>query len=581
MLFLLRILLSMAKNQKEEKKGDKLRKAAVPELLTQRLDAWLEKKDKSLFPFFCVLTIFFSLLLFNARVSEGGDDATYIKAGYDYSKNFTTYYFSFNAPGYPMFLSIPIKLFGLNLLLLKFLSVIFYFFGFYFLYKALRGRIRPVVFYPGMFILSVNAYAQYYASQTYNESFYLLFQGLFFFVFFKLEDSIDQDGESVKLHWKRWLQLGLLLFMLAFVKNLAIIAVPAAAVYFLFTRRFRSAAYVCLAYLAVKLPFEGVKRLIWGNISQFSAQGDILKLRDPYDRSKGYEDVAGYFGRLFDNINIYLGKRFWEILGFFGKDPAVDDASKDLYAFLAKIVLLVFIGVFVALLIRRKNKSLLLIAFYSLSMLFISFFALQARWDQPRIIIIFLPFMVMLFLHALLSLLERFSIGASLYLVCLLIFSFSSLTSSFKRTGENIPYLSKNLRGDVYAGYTPDWVNFLKMSRWCADSLPKDSYVASRKAPMSFIYGKGKEFFPVYRVLAYDTVSRQSNPDSVLAIFRRNKVTHIMLASIRIDPNHNSGQIINTMNNILAPVAQKYPNKIVQVHQEGEDEPTILYEIKP
>jgi hypothetical protein len=571
----------MAKIQKEEKKGDKLRKTAVPELLTQRMDAWLEAKDKTLFPFFCVLTILFSLLLFNARVSEGGDDATYIKAGYDYSKNFTTYYFSFNAPGYPMFLSIPIKLFGLNLLLLKFLSVIFYFLGFYFLYKALRGKIRPVIFYPAMFILAVNAYAQYYASQTYNESFYLFFQGLFFFVFFKLEDSINEDGESIRLHWKRWLQLGLLLFLLTFVKNLAIIAVPAAAVYFLFTRRFRSAGFVCLAYLAIKLPFEAIKRLIWGSISQFSAQGDILKLRDPYDRTKGYEDLAGYFGRLADNINIYFGKRFWEILGFFGKDPSVDDASKELYAFLAKIVLLVFVGVCIALLIRRKNKSLLLISFYALTMLFISFFALQARWDQPRIIIIFLPFMVILFLHALLSLLERFSLGATLYLVLMLIFSVSSLTSAFKRTAENIPILSKNLRGDVYAGYTPDWVNFLKMSRWCADSLPKESYVASRKAPMSFIYGKGKEFFPVYRVLAYDTVTRQSNPDSILAIFRRNKVTHIMLASIRIDPIHNTGNIINTMNNILAPVQQKYPNRIVLIHQEGDNEPTVLYEIKP
>ncbi len=571
----------MAKAKKEEKKGDRLRNAPVSGLATQRLDAWLGRNDKTIFPFFCILTVLFSLILFNARVSEGGDDATYIKAGYDYSKNFTTYYFSFNAPGYPMFLCLPIKLFGLNLLLLKFLSVIFYFFGFYFLYKALRGRIRNVIFYPAMFILAVNAYAQYYASQTYNEAFYMFFQGLFFFVFFKLEDAINEQGESVKLHWKAWLQMGLLLFILAFVKNVAIIAVPAVALYFLFTRRFVSAGLACASYLAIRIPFEGIKRMIWGNISQFSAQGDILKLRDPYDRSKGYEDMAGYFGRLFDNINIYLGKRFWEILGFFGKDPAVDDSSKAQYAFLAKIILLILVGVFVALVIRRKNKSLLMITLYSLAMLFISFFALQARWDQPRIIIIFLPFLVILILYACLSLFERFSPGDLIYIVFVLILAASTVTSAFKHTGDNLPNLSKNLRGDAYAGYTPDWVNFLKMSRWCADSLPKDTYVASRKAPMSFIYGKGKEFFPVYRVLAYDTVTRQSNPDSVLAIFKRNKVTHIMLASIRIDPVHNSGNIINTMNNILEPIVRKYPDKVVLIHQEGESEPTELYEIKP
>jgi hypothetical protein len=73
--------------------------------------------------------------------------------------------------------------------------------------------------------------------------------------------------------------------------------------------------------------------------------------------------------------------------------------------------------------------------------------------------------------------------------------------SSFKRGFANIPVIKKNLKGDKYYGYTPDWQNFLKCSEWAADSLPDSALVASRKAPMSFVYGNGKKFFPIYSVV--------------------------------------------------------------------------------
>ena len=144
----------------------------------------------------------------------------------------------------------------------------------------------------------------------------------------------------------------------------------------------------------------------------------------------------------------------------------------------------------------------------------------------------------------------------------------------------NIPVVSKNLKGDIYYGYTPDWENYLRLSEWCADSLPKTSLVACRKAPMSFVYGKGKHFYPIYSVIARDTTTNQSNPDSALAIFKRNKVTHILIASIRLNPKVNTGEVINTIHFILAPISQKYPEKIVKVKQFGTSEPAELYELK-
>jgi len=57
----------------------------------------------------------------------------------------------------------------------------------------------------------------------------------------------------------------------------------------------------------------------------------------------------------------------------------------------------------------------------------------------------------------------------------------------------------KNLKGNRYYGYSPDWVNFLRMSEWAAKNVPEGSLIASRKPSMSFIYGDGRDFYGLYR----------------------------------------------------------------------------------
>ena len=96
---------------------------------------------------------------------------------------------------------------------------------------------------------------------------------------------------------------------------------------------------------------------------------------------------------------------------------------------------------------------------------------------------------------------------------------------------------------------------------------------------MSFVYGRGKKFFPIYSVIARDTATRQSDPDSALAYFKKNKVTHVILASLRANPNDPSMGIINTVHHIMIPIMRKYPEKLKLVHTEGAFEETEIYEI--
>jgi hypothetical protein len=166
----------------------------------------------------------------------------------------------------------------------------------------------------------------------------------------------------------------------------------------------------------------------------------------------------------------------------------------------------------------------------------------------------------------------------ALYLALAIMVGGSVVISSFKRGAANVPIIKRNLKGDKFFGYTPDWQNFLKCSEWCADNLPEKSLVASRKAPMSFVYGHGKKFYPVYSVVHRDTATRQSNPDSALAYFEKNKVTHVMLANLRANPREPGMGVINTIHHILYPVMEKYPQKLRLVHTEGEYEECQVFE---
>jgi hypothetical protein len=256
-----------------------------------------------------------------------------------------------------------------------------------------------------------------------------------------------------------------------------------------------------------------------------------------------------------------------------------DELNIETYGLIAFITIAIaFLGFW--FLVKQKNKVVVMFAMFACAQAILSFVILQARWDQPRIVLVCMPILLILMLYAFYHLTVKPGFGQTIYsAICILIIG-SVLMSSFKRGSKNLPIVLKNLKGDTYYGYTPDWQNFLKCSAWCADSLSKESLVASRKAPMSFVYGKGKKFFPIYSVIKKDSITEQSNPDSALAYFQKNKVTHVMLGSLRVDPNNAGAGIINTVHNIFAPIAQKYPQKLKLVHTQGDFEETSVYEIK-
>jgi hypothetical protein len=554
------------------------KKAAVPVIKNpkttyERFENWAARNDKKIFNVLVVTCLFLSFISFNARISEAHDDALYLEGGWRYVHEFPAYFYTQNAPLYPMFLALLIKLMGFKLMIFKLFSVLFNTAGFILFYKALKGKIPAIVFLPVAVFQACNHLIIYYASMTFTEAFYFFLQGLFFFYAVKIVEAVSTGNVQIKPQLKTWLMLGFSMFLISTAKSSAIVVIPAVALFFALEKNWKALGVSIGSYLVFKIPYEIIVRSVWSAQNQFAGQSKILLQKDPYDKSLGNEDFAGFIQRFIENCNLSLSKRFYQLIGW------RDEINFEVYGFITILTIAIALLGFWKL-YKDKNKIMMILALFTGAQLVLSFLILQIKWDQPRITLVCMPVMLILMFYAVYSFTLKPGMGQTIYLFLAVLVIGSVCISSFKRGFKNLPVIQKNLKGDKYYGYTPDWQNFLRCSAWCADSLSESSLVASRKAPMSFVYGKGKKFFPIYSVICKDTATRQSNPDSALAFLKKNKVTHVMLGSLRANPNDPSMGIINTVHHIVIPIMEKYPQKLKLIHNEGGTyEQTELFEI--
>lgn len=647
----------------------KAKPAARPSLpkrdLLDVLDGFFTKKLNFFFWLGVIFTGLFTLLLFEVKVATGGDDSAYILRAFNFVKEFQ--FPSYQGPLYPILLSPFIAIFGIKLPLLKFISTIAIVIAAIYFFKAFRSRVPSTLLVFTFVIISYNYYLLYFGSQTYSEAFFLMLQALFFYFAFKY---FINEGYSPVI--KDYFVTGGLLFLMCLTKNVAYASLGALIGYFIVTARWKNIMYSLGAFFAFMVPWEILKRLIWSaNEIQFSQQGSKLLYKDFYNPSLGKEDFFGLLQRIIDNSHLYLSKHFYKFIGLRG-----DDAT-DILPFLTVVTVALFIVALI--LVFRKNKVLLFTGIYTASLLLITFVSLQKHWDQWRMIIICFPFMLLLLLTAFYYIfkLEQFKSLQLLFPLfgIVIIIASMNITSAYVKVQRQV--LSRNMSGDMLFGFTPDWQNYIRMSKWAAQNVPPEYMIACRKPEISFIYGERKFYgipkVPVTNVdsiitenksdsivyslfhikkmaqteqrvdLKYsqylqgivsgefafaDTITDDSNfigiyelplkkleemrndplikgivteepdaanwiknklkegadisivqPDYIYDLLKKSKVKYAILASLRLNPNENTGNIITTLHRYLYFIQLKYPDAFREIQRIGDEESSSLIEI--
>ncbi len=535
--------------------------------LFNSLDKWADKNSTTLLILIFSLGGLFSLLIFQARMDIGGDDSTYILRAYDFLHKGA--FPSFQGPLYPMVLSIFVSFLGINVIFLKFLSIICNGVALLFLYKSFKGRVPAFVLYSVLLLTAINTFILNYASLTYSEAFFMALQFVFFYYFFKLLDRIKNNNSlPIKESWKSWVVVGLIVFLMSSARTVGVFAIGGMILYFAMRKQYRYIIYLLAAFLIFYIPIGFIEKIVWHAQNQFGGQSSQYMQKNAYNAADGLENFNGFVMRFFQNCDLYLSKRFFQIIGL-----RSFEATTTITGLTFLFVFAFFFSIYRVL--RSKNTYLLAVAMYALSLTGITFLVLQIQWDQPRLIMVFVPLYLLLFIYGMYDTLKKAPWAIQfigVFVVGVLVIS--EFKATINKTKENLPLLSKNLHGDIYYGFTPDWVNYLKLSQWC-ENLPKDSLVACRKGPMSTVYANGREFF---NVVVVDSI-HSTNADSVISWFKRNNVRYILLAKLRLNPQNPDQGFINTMHRLISPIARKYPQKIKFVRQEGTSEEAQLYEI--
>lgn len=534
--------------------------------LLGKLDAWFERNNKKVFYSLLFFSTIFSLLLFDSKVSEGGDDSGYIQRAWEFLHEGVFPYFQ--GPAYPVFLSIFVKFFGLNVIALKFFSVLCQIGFVWFTYKAFVNRIPFTVLFALISFIAFNHFIQYYASQTFTETFFLFVQSVCLYVVFKIMDSIDENQsfvEGLKKNYLKWLIFGLMFVLLSISKSIAFVCIVGVVLYFIFNKNYKQAAYAIIAFFVIRIIYQLITTALFGPAD--TGQLEMMLRKELYKPEAGHEDFGGLINRFFNNFNTYISLHMYRLLNLRNVGT---DATKIIPAlsYISTVILAI-----ITFLSYKKNKIVFFSCIYLITFCGGIFFGVQAANMQDRLIIIVMPLIFLVLFYGAYELSKRSSMAQG---VVVFFGAFMLLVTIGKSTiiaQKNTTALKKNLGGDIYYGYTPDWQNFLKMSKYCADSLPDSAQVLSRKPNMSFIYGNGKKFAGQYWVTTM-------NADSVKMEWKSKKIEYIILPNIRQNPAKNNGRIINTIHRMLGPYAQQNPGKVELVKTIGTNEKCELYKIK-
>ena len=641
--------MSVQKNKKKAKKQNQQESLSF----FDRTNGFLCKYDLIWFGILLGITLLVSFLLYDPRVSPGGDDSGYILAAHDFLRQHK--FPAFQAPLYPIALSLIDLFFEMSLAAFKIFSVCCMLAFVTFTFFAYRRQIPPLLLFITLLLTSINSHVLYFASQTYSETFYMLMQSLLPLVFFKF--FIDSKSKEVPLasRIRRNLLLGITLVAIVMTRNIGYAALLVVVAWFLCYRKWLDAGRTVIYFAICMAGIQLLKMILWKNTGlQGSEQLSTFLYKDLYHPEYGQETIAGFFIRFWVNSNQYLSRFFMAMLGF--RDSTT---AEGVYAPVKPIIsiLVYFLGLAGIYLSYRKNKALFFTSLFAGISVVVTFFIIHAFWNQQRMIVTAFPLLIMVLFGAFYLFLEMkpFRSFQILILIPLAFVFFCSLSDSSQAVKK-----AQKLTNE-YSGLTSDWRNYLMASAWTDKNLSDSTLVACRQPAISSVYAKGKRFHRVGRVNSsnfqafidrwssgenYMAIEANKLPDDVcayltpyyvartaigndyhlivenknglseglakwpdirsvisveefksltnnaknqLSVFyadslllplQKAKVTHLLTASLRLNPNVKDGQIINTVERTAMFIQEKYPNIFTLVKNFGEtDEPADIIQI--
>lgn len=431
--------------------------------------------SKSFIWFFIGLYAVLSLLLFDPKLFTGGDNAVYLNLAQSLAQG--KGYKNLNQPGepahtqyppgFPALLGLLMLVFGKSFVIMKFFIMLCGLFAFY-LFYLISLRIFKEKYY-----LALATYLLVPLIINYNH--WILSEIPFLFanlatVYFVIRAEEGKKG----FYYPAFLCANFAFF----IRTTGIALIGAVLVYLIVRKKFREVLVFVGMFLILIIPWT----IRNSHYSQAGGYLDQFLAKNFYQPELGRIGIADFFIRIFNNFRLY----FFTILpqSLF----SAIEASWLLFLLgLVSLALLVY-GFF----IRRRNWSIFeFFLIFGLVVLLVW----PEIWSSDRFLLPLLPILIIYILLGLTRLSARIKyILPALGFFFILVNLWAIVSQSRIAVSDNLQYL----RGNRYAGYSPDWRRYFETIDWIKQNLPDDQVIMARKPEFVYLISGHKSFIYPY-----------------------------------------------------------------------------------
>jgi hypothetical protein len=430
------------------------------------------KKNKFLLLFVCIYLLL-SIFLFDPKLNTGGDNAVYIILAESIAggKGYRNVHLPEEPPhtqyppGFPLLLALPILIFGSNIIILKCTVLLMGVGSVFFMYRIGECLIKEKINIIMPFYLSIPLLIEF-NHWILSEVPFLCFSlgAVYFFI-------------KARAHKEYFYYISFIFATYSvFIRAAGISLIIAMLLFLLLKKQYKYMLILLLIFLVVFVPWQ-IRNM---KIPHEGGYLEQLLAKRPYWMESGRVGFRDLIIRGWNNFVFYAA------LGL----PLTLLAPIASPWILGILGLIFMILIIVGVLERRKHFSIIEL-YLPLGLLILLVW--PEVWSNERFLLPLLPIFVIYIFFGLFWLERRIKVAFFVPLVTGLFVFLNVMSIGSKARGmftNNIEYL----KGNTYAGYTPDWRHYFSVIEWIKENVPEDELIMSRKPEFVYFLSKHKSF---------------------------------------------------------------------------------------
>ncbi len=466
---------------------------------------------------FLLVYLVLSVLLFDPKLFTGGDNAVYINLAQAiaHGEGYRDIHLPDEPPhthypfGFPLILSLFILLFGPNVIILKFVMFLMGLGAICFVYKIgelfLKENINVVMPY----FVSLPIFIKY-NHWILSEMPFLLFSlaALYFFV--------KAQEERRGFYYMAFIFAAYSFF----IRTAGITLVVSIVIFLTLKRQFKYLLIFLIIFLAVFIPWQ----IRMSSIPTSVTYLDQLLARDPFDPVLGKVGIIDFLGRIWGNFTFYFFLVIPKALLSIIKSKTLVSVTGFFFSPL----------IFAGLILRIRKFSLLEI-YFILSLVLVLIW--PKLWSSERFVFPIMPIILIYLFIALYWLSQKIRVRDLVKGVIAIVVILNIITIgiySISNVSDNIDFI----KGDKFAGYSPEMRHFFKVIEWTGRNVPKDKIIMARKPEFVYLLSKQKSFIYPHTSDYHKLEDAVMRSDYIIfdKFYIPGKVQHLLLPVIKRNP---------------------------------------------